>query len=107
MKISIVGFLKMMLMGLMMVTSLQGAAWEETQKTPEKQEQVADQNTKVSINSASAEQLTALPRVGPVIAERIVAFRKEHEGFKSLKELMNVSGIGPKTFEKLAPLIRL
>lgn len=61
----------------------------------------------VNINSSSLEELMSLPRVGPAIGGRILAFRKEHGGFKNLEELMAVRGIGPKTFDRLKGSISL
>jgi competence protein ComEA len=58
---------------------------------------------KVNLNTASAQQLTALPGVGPKLAERIVEYRQKAGGFKSAQELMNVGGIGEKNFAKLQP----
>lgn len=54
----------------------------------------------VNINTASAEQLQMLPRVGPAIAERIVEYR-EAQGFEAPEDLLLVKGIGEKTFELL------
>ena len=56
---------------------------------------------KVNINSATVEQLTTLPGVGPKLAARIVEHRQKAGGFKSAQELMNVRGIGEKNFEKI------
>lgn len=56
---------------------------------------------KVNINSATAQQLEALPGVGPKLAARIVEYRQKAGGFKSAQELMNVKGIGEKNFEKI------
>jgi competence protein ComEA len=56
---------------------------------------------KVNINSATVEQLTTLPGVGPKLAARIVEHRQKAGGFKSAQELMNVKGIGEKNFEKI------
>lgn len=56
---------------------------------------------KVNINSATAEQLVALPGVGAKLAARIVEFRQKSGGFKSPQELMNVQGIGEKNFLKI------
>ncbi len=52
----------------------------------------------VNVNTASAEQLALLPRVGPSIAQRIVALRKSDGPFKGAEDLMLVRGIGESTF---------
>jgi competence protein ComEA len=57
--------------------------------------------SKVNINTASIAELDTLPGVGPAIAQRIVEYRAEHGDFAAPKDLMNVKGIGPATFEKL------
>jgi len=56
---------------------------------------------KVNLNTASIEQLTTLPGVGPKLAARIVEYRQKSGTFRSTKELMNVQGIGEKNFAKL------
>ena len=56
---------------------------------------------KINLNTASVEQLTALPGVGPKLAARIVEHRQKEGSFKSAQELMNVKGIGEKNFQKL------
>ena len=48
-----------------------------------------------------------LPGVGPAIAERIIAYRDENAGFKSLADIMNVKGIGKATYEKIKGYITL
>ena len=63
--------------------------------------------TVVNINSATAEQLDALPGVGAKLAARIIEYRQKNGGFKKLEDLMNVQGIGEKNFLKLKPLITL
>jgi len=50
---------------------------------------------KVNINTASAEQLTTLPGVGPKLAARIVEYRQKSGAFKSVQELMNVKDLDP------------
>ena len=60
----------------------------------------------VDLNHASAEQLALLPGVGPKMAERILAYRQENGGFKSLADLDNVKGIGEKRLETLKPLVK-
>ena len=61
----------------------------------------------ISINSAGLEELCMLPGVGPAIAERIIAYRDENAGFKSLTDIMNVKGIGKATYEKIKGYITL
>ncbi|MFA7265369.1 MAG: ComEA family DNA-binding protein [Candidatus Nanopelagicales bacterium] len=62
---------------------------------------------KISINKASASQLEELPRVGPVLASKIIEFRTQFGGFRSIDQLREVSGIGDATFAQLAPLVTL
>jgi len=56
----------------------------------------------VNINQAERAQLMLLPRIGPALAERIVAFREENGPFKNPEDLILVSGIGDKTFASMA-----
>jgi len=60
---------------------------------------------KVNLNTAGAAELDTLPKVGPVLAQRIVDWRKEHGPFKSVEELDAVDGVGPKMLEALLPLV--
>jgi competence protein ComEA len=59
----------------------------------------------VSLSSATAEQLDALPGVGPVTAEKIVAYRQQHGAFRSVDELDAISGIGPSRIADLRGLV--
>jgi competence protein ComEA len=62
----------------------------------------------VDLNTATAEQLDALPGVGPATAQAILAYRSAHGGrFKSVNELLEVRGIGPAKFEALQGLVRV
>jgi competence protein ComEA len=56
---------------------------------------------KVNLNTASVEQLTTLPGVGPKLAARIVEYRQKSGTFRSTQELMNVKGVGEKNFAKI------
>ncbi len=57
----------------------------------------------ININTASAEELMELPRVGEVTAARIIAWREENGPFAEIEELLNVQGIGERTFERIRP----
>ncbi|WP_171814460.1 ComEA family DNA-binding protein [Arthrobacter dokdonensis] len=59
----------------------------------------------LNLNTATAEQLDALPGVGPVLAARVVAWRTDHGPFTSVDELDAVSGIGPKMLANIRPLV--
>lgn len=61
----------------------------------------------VNLNTATGEQLESLPGVGPVTAEKILAWRESHGAFSSVDELLEIDGIGEKTFADLAPLVTL
>jgi competence protein ComEA len=62
---------------------------------------------KVNVNTASVEQFTVLPGVGPKLAARIVEQRQKSGGFKSAQELMNVKGIGEKNYAKIQAYLTL
>nr|WP_235564064.1 ComEA family DNA-binding protein [Arthrobacter sp. Soil763] len=62
---------------------------------------------KINLNGAGVEELATLPRVGPVLAQRIVDWRREHGNFGSVAELDAVEGIGPKLLASLLPLVEV
>lgn len=61
----------------------------------------------VNLNTASTAELQRLPGVGPAMAERILDYRKTNGGFRQIEQLMDVSGIGPKKFEKMREFVRV
>lgn len=83
------------------------------QATPQAQEATVRQAPKpapaeavvINLNSATAAELEKLPGVGPATAARIVEYRQKNGAFKKIEDLMNVRGIGEKTFLNLKPLI--
>jgi len=60
----------------------------------------------VDINRASVKQLEALPQVGPKLAQRIVAFRKQQGAFTSIDALDEVKGVGPKLLSRIRPYLK-
>ena len=97
-------FFRHLLFGLCALSFFSGPAllaFSEDAKSSQTQQKL------VNINTATQAELETLPQVGPATAQRIIAFREEHKGFKTVEELLNVKGIGPKTFEKLKPLVTL
>ena len=60
---------------------------------------------KLDLNTATADQLDGLPGVGPVTASAILAWREQHERFSRVEELLEIEGIGTKTFQRLEPLV--
>lgn len=60
---------------------------------------------KVNLNTATVEELDTLPKVGPILAKRIVEWRQQHGPFASVEDLDAVDGVGPKMMESLLPLV--
>lgn len=59
----------------------------------------------ININTASLEELDSLPGIGPSIAQRIIDYREENGPFQVIDDIMNVSGVGPSTFDQIKDLI--
>lgn len=71
------------------------------------EEEIQVPESKVNINSASLDELTCLPGIGPVLARRIIEYRRENAGFKDLSELKKVPGIGEVKFARIKGNITL
>lgn len=59
----------------------------------------------ININTADSAELDKLPGIGPALAERIIQYRMEHGLFLQPEDLKRVSGIGDKTYEKMASMV--
>lgn len=62
---------------------------------------------KVSLNSASAADLESVPGIGPVMAERIIAWREDNGNFTSVDQLLQIEGIGQKTLNTMKDYVSL
>ena len=62
---------------------------------------------KVNINTAGVDELVALPGIGKAYAERILEYRQKNGPFKRIEDILNVRGIGEKTFERIRDRLTL
>jgi len=98
---SVIGVAIVLLVAIaVMPTVRAGASREQTTAAPQ-----APPTSQVNLNTANAAELEKLPGVGPATAARIIEYRQKNGAFKKIEELMNVKGIGEKTFLKLKPLL--
>ena len=67
----------------------------------------SDDALPIDLNRASVSELQKLPGIGPAIARRIAAFRSEHGPFRRIEDLTAVRGIGPKSVERIRPLVSI
>ena len=65
----------------------------------------ANEFARIDINSANEEELQLIPRIGPVLAQRIIQFRQKNGQFGRIEEVRQVKGIGKATFKKILPYI--
>lgn len=80
---------------------------EKATALPGEAAEAAKSAGKININQADAKALDSLPGIGPAMAERIIAYRKQSGGFQSLDELRKVPGIGEAKFAKMKDKITL
>lgn len=64
-------------------------------------------STPIHLNTATVKDLQTLPSIGQKTAETIIAYRQENGPFQSLDELTHIKGLGPKTLEKIKPMLLL
>ena len=73
----------------------------------EEKSKITTSDTKININTAGEEELTSLDGIGQAKAQAIIEYRNQNNGFKSIDELKNVSGIGENAFEKIKDKITI
>jgi competence protein ComEA len=88
-------------LGFLAALALASAASAAQKEDGEKNGKKVAVATTVNINTASAAELESLPGVGARTAQRIVDYRQKNGAFKKVEELMNVQGIGEKSFLKI------
>jgi len=82
-----------------------GEAIEEPLVQENPSTEKGSKNGKININKADSALLETLPGIGPSKAARIIEYREANGSFKNIEDIMNVSGIGQKTFENIKDLI--
>ena len=99
----------MFVTGMLVAALVSGgpSAWAQSEKAASapRARTTATATAPVNLNAASVAQLQTLPGVGSGTAQRILEHRQKNGPFKKIEELMNVKGIGEKSFLKLKPLI--
>jgi competence protein ComEA len=87
--------------GMILAVWLAGAPMAQAAAAPQDAADTKAVGAAVNLNTASASQLEAVPGIGSKMAQRIVEYRQKNGAFKKIEELMNVKGIGEKSFLKL------
>lgn len=80
---------------------------ETDRGSPRRSAKKASALESVAVNAATAEELDALPGVGPATAQKIIEYRNQNGPFASAEDLLNVKGIGPKKLEKMRPYLQI
>jgi competence protein ComEA len=93
------------LMVVLLILGLAATAQAGQASRPATPAAKASMSGPLNLNTATVSQLETLPGIGKSTAERILEYRQKNGGFKKIEDLMNVRGIGEKSFLKLKPLV--
>lgn len=80
---------------------------ESRKRIPELQSDNIANPVLVNLNLAGSEELQTIPKIGPVLAQRIIDYREESGPFSRIEEIKQVKGVGEKTFQKIKPYLSL
>lgn len=97
--------MKTIIPGVLALSVLLMMASSAHAQTPAASAPAAAQKASINLNTATLDQLETLPGIGRKTAERILEQRQKSGGFKKIEELMNVKGIGEKSFLKIKPMV--
>jgi competence protein ComEA len=86
-------------------TALAQPAHPQSASSQVQASQAPAQPAPVNLNTATKADLEKLPGIGPSMAQRILDYRQKNGSFKKVEELMNIQGIGEKSFLKLKALV--
>jgi competence protein ComEA len=95
-----------LLLAVVVLQPVAPAFADSSAPTSEQGPPTVEQDRRININEAGAEELTTLPGIGPSRAEAILAERNKRR-FRRPEDIMRVPGIGRKTFARIRPLIRV
>ena len=97
--------MKTIIPGILALSTVLLMAANATAQTPPVPTAPVAQKATINLNTATLDQLETLPGIGRKTAERILEQRQKSGGFKKIEELMNVKGIGEKSFLKIKPMV--